>query len=92
MVTDTGSLKTVYLNGIIVGEVPATGDRDKDLEAVRQLLKDKRLHEEVTKVQAMFRQALSFSTNAAHLHRRDLLKAPRNGRPCAVCGQLGIRH
>jgi hypothetical protein len=73
------STKTIYLNGIIVGEVPATGDQDKDLEEMRQFLKDKGLHKEVTKVQAMFRQALSFSTTAAHLHQQDLLKAPRNG-------------
>jgi hypothetical protein len=71
--------KTIYLNGIIVGEVPATGDRERDIAVIRQFLKDKGLHREVTKVQAMFRQALSFSTTAAHLHRQDLLKAPRNG-------------
>jgi hypothetical protein len=77
--TATPPSKTIYLNGIIVGEVLATGDRDMDIEVMRQFLKDKRLHKEVTKVQAMFRQALSFSTTAAHLHRTDLLKAPRNG-------------
>lgn len=79
MSTTTPATKTIYLNGIIVGEVLATGDRDKDIEVMRQFLKDKGLHKEVTKVQAMFRQALSFSTTAAHLHRQDLLKAPRNG-------------
>lgn len=67
------------MNGVIVGEAPATGDRDRDIEVMRQYLKDKGLHKEVTKVQAMFRQALSFSTTAAHLHRQDLLEAPRNG-------------
>lgn len=71
--------KTLYVNGIIVGEVPATGDYETDLQAMRQFLKDKGLHRETTKVQAMFRQALSFATTAAHLHRTDLLKAPRNG-------------
>ncbi len=75
----TRLMKTLYVNGVIVGEVPATGDRQKDIEAMRQYLKDKGLHREVTKVQAMFRQALSFATTAAHLHERDLLKAPRNG-------------
>lgn len=71
--------KTLYVNGIIVGEVDATGDHQKDLEVMRQFLKDKGLHNEVTMVQAMFRQALSFATTAAYLHERDLLKAPRNG-------------
>ena len=51
----TPPTKTIYLNGIIVGEVLATGDRDNDMEAMRQFLKDKGLHREVTKVQAMFR-------------------------------------
>jgi hypothetical protein len=67
------------VNGMMVGEVNATGDYHNDLEAVRQFLKEKGLHKEVTKVQAMFRQALSFSTTAAYLHKRDLLTAPRNG-------------
>jgi HEPN domain-containing protein len=71
--------KTIYVNGIIVGEVPATGDYESDLQAMLQFIKDKGLHRETTKVQAMFRQALSFATTAAHLHRTDLLKAPRNG-------------
>lgn len=71
--------KTLYVNGLIVGEVPATGDHDKDIEVMRQFLRDKGLHREVTKVQAMFRQAISFSTTAAHLYRQDLSKAPRNG-------------
>lgn len=79
MTTPNPPTKTIYLNGIIVGEVPATSDRDKDIEVMRQFLTDKRLHKTVTKVQAMFRQALSFSTTAAHLHRQDLLKAPRSG-------------
>lgn len=71
--------RTLYVNGVIVGEVPSTGDHDKDMEAMRQFLRAKGLHKEVTKVQAMFRQALSFSTTAAHLYRQDLSKAPRNG-------------
>jgi hypothetical protein len=75
----TPLMKTLYVNGVIVGEVPATGDRQKDIEAMRQYLMDKGLHREVTKVQAMFRQALSFATTAAHLHERDLVKTPRNG-------------
>ncbi len=79
MSTQKKRKKTLYVNGIIVGEVVATGDFQKDLEVFRQFLRDKGLHKEVTKVQAMFRQALSFATTAAHLYERDLLKAPRNG-------------
>ena len=46
---------------------------------MRQFLKDKGLHKEVMKVQGMFRQALSFVTTSAYLHKQDLLTAPRNG-------------
>ncbi|MBI3894514.1 MAG: hypothetical protein HY313_01145 [Acidobacteria bacterium] len=71
--------KTLYVNGVIVGEVEATGDIQKDMELARDFLKSKGLHKEVTMTQAMFRQALSFSTTAAYIHKRDLLKAPTNG-------------
>ena len=71
--------KTIYVNGIIVGEVGATGDLQKDLDATMKFLKDKGIHKEVTKVQAIFRQALSFASTAAHLYEKDLTKAPRNG-------------
>jgi hypothetical protein len=71
--------KTLYFNGIIVGEVEATGHHDRDAEAAVQFLKDKGLHKEITPGQAMFRQAVSFATTAAYLYRTDLLKAPRNG-------------
>jgi hypothetical protein len=79
MSNPTPPTKTIYVDGIIVGEVPATGDYETDLQSMRQFLEDKGLHRETTKVQAMFRQALSFATTAAHLHRTELLKAPRNG-------------
>jgi hypothetical protein len=58
--------------GIFVGEVLATGDREKDIEITRQFLKQG-LYKEATKVQAMIRQARSFSRTAAYLHRKDWL-------------------
>ena len=70
--------KTVYVNGIVVGDVEATGDVEKDVELIRNFLKAKGLHREVTMAQAMFRQALSFCTTAAHLYKQDLRNAPRN--------------
>jgi hypothetical protein len=72
-------MKTIYLNGVVVGELPSIGDSKKDTEAIRDFLKEKGLYKEVTVVQAMYNQAVSFATTAAHLHRTDLLKAPRNG-------------
>lgn len=37
-------MKTVYLDGVAVGKVAATGDTEKDIEATRQFLKDKGLY------------------------------------------------
>lgn len=71
--------KTLYLNGIVVGEVEATGEREKDMDVALQFLKDKGLYRKTTPAQAMFRQALSFATTAASLYKTDLIKAPRNG-------------
>lgn len=79
MVSPESKTNTLYLNGIVVGEVVVTGDHEKDMEAARQFLKDKGLYKEVTLVQAMFRQAVSFAITAAYLYKRDLLKLPRNG-------------
>lgn len=71
--------KTIYVNGIVVGEVEATGDVEADIQIIREFLESKGLHREVTMAQAMFRQALSFCQTAAHLHDRDLVTVPRNG-------------
>src|SRR5205807_587674 len=76
--SDSMPKKTLYLNNVIVGEVEQTGDVEKDIEIARDFLKSKGLHKEVTVLQAMFRQALSFANTAAYLHKHDLLRAPAN--------------
>lgn len=40
--------KEVILNGIVVGEVEATGNIERDLQAIRAFLKEKGLHKEVS--------------------------------------------
>lgn len=72
-------LKTILLNGIAVGEVISTGDTVKDAEAVRNFLKAKGLHKEVSLFQAMFNQALAFANTSAYLYDRDLRNVPRKG-------------
>ena len=71
--------KQIYLNGVLVGEVPNSGNDALDQEATIQILKDKGLHQETTLVQAMFRQAVSFATTSSYLYERDLTRVPRNG-------------
>lgn len=79
MANSDRKMKTVYLNGMAVGQVPAAGDLEQDMAVARQFLKDKGLYQETTLVQAMFRQAASFCSTSAYLFERDLRKVPRNG-------------
>jgi len=71
--------KTLYLNGIAVGTVPATGDHIRDMEVARAFFAERGIIHEPTLVQAMFRQAVSFATTSSYLYDRDLKSAPRNG-------------
>jgi hypothetical protein len=71
-------MKELFVNGVLVGEVPATGDTATDVAVVQQFLKDRGLYREVTVVQAMFRQAASFADTAAMLYA-DLQKKPSRG-------------
>jgi hypothetical protein len=70
--------RELYFNGQFIGEVPNTGDYTKDTEATIALMKAKGVHREITPEQAIFRQAVSFATTAAYLHKRDLATAPWN--------------
>jgi hypothetical protein len=72
-------LKTVLLNGIAVGQVESSGDTERDAETVRQFLKSKGLHKEVSLFQAIFNQALAFANTSAYLYERDLRHSPRGG-------------
>lgn len=71
--------KAILLNGIAVGEFISTGDIDKDAETVRNFLKAKGLHKEVSLFQGVFNQALAFANTSAYLYDRDLRKSPRKG-------------
>ena len=75
--------KTVLLNGVAVGEVMSTGDIEKDAEAVREFLKSKGLHKEISLFQAMLNQAVAFANTSAYLYERDLKRAPRKGNSSA---------
>jgi len=79
MTTATPTTKKLFVNGVLIGEVPATGDNRKDAEIARAYIESKGLHKEVTRVQSMFRQALAFANTSAYLYERDLRNVPRNG-------------
>ena len=71
-------MKTLYVDGKPVGQVEATGDTEKDMEIARRFLREHGLEKEVTIVQAMFRQALSFASAANYVYVNDLRKTPSN--------------
>lgn len=69
----------MLLNGIAVGELEATGNVERDIEAIRQFLKDKGLHKETPLFQGMLNQAFAFANTSAYLYERDLRRPPRKG-------------
>lgn len=60
--------KPVYHDGKVVGTVPVTGDFERDRDVYFQFLKNKGLYREVTTLQAMYRQAMSFADVALSLN------------------------
>ncbi len=71
--------KAILLNGIVIGEVPSTGNTDQDAETVRAFLKEKGLHKEVTPFQAVFNQAIAFANTSAQIYAKDFRRRPHNG-------------
>ena len=71
--------KEVLLNGIVVGEIDATGNMETDAKAVRKFLKEKGLYRTVSTDDAMHGQANSFAEVANDLYRRDLKHSPYKG-------------
>lgn len=71
--------KTVLLNGVAIGEVVSTGDTERDIQAMRQFLKDKGHHKEIPLFHSMVNQALAFANTSALLYERDLKRVPRKG-------------
>jgi hypothetical protein len=85
--------KTVLLNGIVVGEVVSTGDAEHDTRVIRQFLKSKGLHKEISLYQAIYNQAVAFANTSAYLYERDLRRLPRKGisaAPFVVNAAFGI--
>jgi hypothetical protein len=71
--------KTVVLNGLVVGEVEATGDDDQDIQAVSVFLDERGLRKKVSRYQATYNAALAFANTSAYLYEHDLRHAPRKG-------------
>lgn len=74
-----GQTKKLLLNGVVVGEIAATGDLEQDLAAANAVFKAKGLDKETSVPQAMLMQATSFCTAARDLYVNYLMKSPYNG-------------
>ena len=71
--------KEILLNGIPIGSHEPTGDFEKDMEEVREFIKSKGLHKEVTRNDSMFGQANCFAEVAINLYKTNLRNSPLNG-------------
>jgi hypothetical protein len=71
--------KKIVFNGQVVGEYESTGDIDRDTAMVRDILKSKGLHKEISLFQAIYNQAVAFANTSAYLYENDLKHSPRNG-------------
>jgi hypothetical protein len=66
-------VKSLSLNGIVVGDYLASDDYDEDIQAARDMLRAKGLYDPPTTVMAMHGQAdqFAFVADAAYRHIRD---------------------
>lgn len=71
-------IKRIICNGVVVGEIEATGDYENDVIATRNFLKEKGLHKNVSTNDAMFRQANSFAEAAMNIYKKDFAQSPYN--------------
>ena len=71
------------MNGLIIGEVEATGDFEKDAQAVRDFIKEQGLDREISTDDSMHGQANSFAEVANDIYRRDLKNPPYKGSSAA---------
>lgn len=71
-------MKTLELNGVIVGEYLGSDDPDQDIEAARDMLRAKGLYNPPSLLSAMVGQANSFAYTANRIYEQDLKsKSPR---------------
>lgn len=75
-----GMMRTIFVNGIAVGEVPQTGDELEDLRVAREFLAARGLVPEVSSFRAIQGQAIAFAYAANAVYEQYLNTTPaRNG-------------
>jgi len=71
--------KSILLNGIVVGEVPAMGDLKLDAKVAHEFLAKKGLLKERSPAGEIFSTAVAFANTSAHLYEHGLKKQPTKG-------------
>lgn len=71
--------KSILVNGIVVGEVPATGDLKLDAKVAHEFLAKKGLLKERSPAGEIFSTAVAFANTSAHLYENGLKKYPTRG-------------
>lgn len=71
--------KSILLNGIVVGEVVATGDLELDAKAAHEFLGKKGLLKERAPAEEIFSTAFAFANTSAYLHENGLKKQLSKG-------------
>ena len=82
--------RTVNFGGKPVGTIEASGDFEKDAQSVMQLLQQKGLRKEISKLQRMFHQAYAFARIAADIYKKGLVTNPNNTPPFVVNSAFSI--
>jgi hypothetical protein len=73
-------LKSLKLNGVIVGDYMGSDDPDEDIEAARDVLRAKGIYEPPSVISAMLGQANAFAYTANRIYTDDIMKRS-TGRP-----------
>ena len=74
--------KTLFLNGVAIGEIESSGDYDRDSEAARAYLQARGLWKDVPLARRIFNQAVAFATTASQLHRKGMSGAAPHDPNC----------
>ena len=72
-------MKSILVNGVVVGEVEATGDLELDAKVARDFLDERGLLKERHPAGEIFDAATAFATTSAHLYENGLKKNPTIG-------------
>jgi hypothetical protein len=72
----TPAQKEVVFDGVVVGQVAATGNIEDEARAAQKLLESKGFSVKASRFHAILSQAVGFMNTSAHLYDQDLRRSP----------------